>query len=942
MNQLMLFLSLPSIRRLLLSLGALSLVSLLHPLAARDWQAQWIGPAAQPSLDLNGASWIWNNESIRRTKSDIRLFRREVTLPATQKISSAMALFSADNHYRLTINGKVLGGSSDWQNPRAIDVTTALRPGPNSILVHAKNNLDDGPSQAAGLIGKMLIAYEDGSSQTIVTNADWQSITSPNSLLSKPVLVIGAHGIPPWGEVKTNAHATTNLWTCYRKQFSLAQKPTQALARIAVDSKYWLWVNGKLAIYEGSLKRGPTPRDTYFDEVDLAPFLQAGNNTIAVLAWHWGKDGYSHKNSGKNGFLFELDADSRFSLGSDATWKVLPHPAFGRTGEPHPNYRMPDDNVHFDARLDLGAWTAPEFDDSTWKPAVAFGLPPMAPWNRLLPRPIPQWRISDLLPYENAQEFPKISKGQEIIARLPRNITISPYLKIRARAGLTIDMRTDNYKGGSEYNYRSEYITKEGVQEFESFPYLNGHWVIYNIPSGVEILDLRYRESRYDTDFVGAFECNDPSLNSLWLKARNTMNINMRDSIQDPDRERAQWWGDIVILMNQIFYTCDDRAIPLIRKAIDNLIDWQRADGVLYSPVPAGSWHDELPMQMLLSIGEKGFWNYYQQTGDREAIARSYAAISRYLALWNFDENGLAIHRAGGWDWGDWGENIDMPVMENALLYQAFRTAILMARLTGHEADVAGYEAKLQRIEASYHKIFWNGREYRSPGYTGQTDDRGHALAVIFGLAKPAQWPAIHEVFQREFHSSPYMEKFVLEALFQMNQAPTAFARMKSRYAKMVESPLSTLWEGWGIGPEGYGGGSYNHGWAGGPITLLHEYAAGIQPTSPAYETYRVKPQLGPLRSLDCTSHTIKGLVKVNIRRYDESFHLKLHSPEKTTATVIVPLKELAHSAIRVNKQPLWSQGKAIGSVPGVRVIGEADGSVSFEVSPGSWHFESK
>ncbi|TAE91045.1 MAG: hypothetical protein EAZ81_07810 [Verrucomicrobia bacterium] len=359
-------------------------------------------------------------------------------------------------------------------------------------------------------------------------------------------------------------------------------------------------------------------------------------------------------------------------------------------------------------------------------------------------------------------------------------------------------MRTDNYKGGSEYNFRSEYITKEGVQEFESFPYLNGHWVIYRIPSGVEILDLRYRESRYDTDFVGAFECNDPSLNSLWLKARNTM-----------------------ILMNQIFYTCDDRAIPLIRKAIDNLIDWQRADGALYSPVPAGSWHDELPMQMLLSIGEKGFWNYYQQTGDREAIARSYAAISRYLALWNFDENGLAIHRAGGWDWGDWGENIDMPLMENALLYQAFRTAILMARLTGHEADVAGYEAKLQRIEASYQNIFWNGREYRSPGYTGQTDDRGHALAVIFGLAKPDQWPAIHEVLQREFHSSPYMEKFVLEALFQMNQAPTAYARMKSRYAKMVESPLSTLWEGWGIGPEGYGGGSYNHGWAGGDFSCL-------------------------------------------------------------------------------------------------------------------------
>lgn len=908
-------------------------------LSARDsWQGQWIGPAKLPDIDLQEASWIWSNETRRDASPG---FRRDITTSDDARVASVTALFSADNHYRLQVNGRILGGSSDWQHPRAIDLTPVWRSGANTILIHAKNNINDGPSSAAGLIGKILISFADGRAQSIVTDADWRCLSSPTSSTGQPARILGAYGMEPWGEIKTQTN-TTNLWTCYRKQFSLAQKPTQAVARIAVDSKYWLWVNGKLAVFEGSLKRGPTPQDTYFDEVDLTPFLQAGNNTIAVLAWHWGKDGYSHKNSGKNGFLFELDADSHFSLGSDATWKTQIHPAFGRTGEPHPNYRMPDDNVHFDARLDLGAWTAPEFDDSTWKPAVAFGLPPMAPWNRLLPRPIPQWRISDLLPYENANEFPKISKGQEIIARLPRNITISPYLKIRARAGLTIDMRTDNYKGGSEYNFRSEYITKEGVQEFESFPYLNGHWVIYRIPSGVEILDLRYRESRYDTDFVGAFECNDPSLNSLWLKARNTMNINMRDSIQDPDRERAQWWGDIVILMNQIFYTCDDRAIPLIRKAIDNLIDWQRADGALYSPVPAGSWHDELPMQMLLSIGEKGFWNYYQQTGDREAIARSYAAISRYLALWNFDENGLAIHRAGDWDWGDWGENIDMPLMENALLYQAFRTAILMARLTGHEADVAGYEAKLQRIEASYQNIFWNGREYRSPGYTGQTDDRGHALAVIFGLAKPAQWPAIHEVLQREFHSSPYMEKFVLEALFQMNQAPTAYARMKSRYAKMVESPLSTLWEGWGIGPEGYGGGSYNHGWAGGPITLFHEYAAGIQPTSPAYETYRVKPQLGPLRSLDCASHTIKGLVKVSIRRLDNAFHVKLKSPDRTKATVCLPLQQLQHSAVRVNQQTLWSNGKVLTTVPNLTVIGVIDDHLCIEVAPGSWHFESR
>jgi hypothetical protein len=215
-------------------------------------------------------------------------------------------------------------------------------------------------------------------------------------------------------------------------------------------------------------------------------------------------------------------------------------------------------------------------------------------------------------------------------------------------------------------------------------------------------------------------------------------------------------------------------------------------------------------------------------------------------------------------------------------------------------------------------------------------------MAVVFGLANPDQWPAIKEVFAREFHASPYTEKFVLEALFQMDEPEAAITRMKTRYAKMVESPLSTLWEGWGIGAEGFGGGSYNHGWAGGPLTLMHEYAAGIQPTSPAFATYRVKPQLGHLSKINCASHTVKGLVKVDINREPGRFLLTLTSPEKTLATVHFPLKKNGHSTIRVNDQPLWRDGKSDGEIPGITPAGEADGWVTFAVAPGTWTFESR
>ena len=74
-----------------------------------------------------------------------------------------------------------------------------------------------------------------------------------------------------------------NKWIAFRKDFSLKSVPKSALARIAVDSKYWLWINGELVVFEGQLKRGPNPSDSYFDEVDIAPYLKKGENKLALL-----------------------------------------------------------------------------------------------------------------------------------------------------------------------------------------------------------------------------------------------------------------------------------------------------------------------------------------------------------------------------------------------------------------------------------------------------------------------------------------------------------------------------------------------------------------------------------------------------------------------------------------------------------------------------------
>ena len=66
-----------------------------------------------------------------------------------------------------------------------------------------------------------------------------------------------------------SADGPQNTWMCFRKTVTLASAPSSAYARIAADSKYWLWINGRLAIFEGQLKRNPNPNDTYYDSVSL-------------------------------------------------------------------------------------------------------------------------------------------------------------------------------------------------------------------------------------------------------------------------------------------------------------------------------------------------------------------------------------------------------------------------------------------------------------------------------------------------------------------------------------------------------------------------------------------------------------------------------------------------------------------------------------------------
>lgn len=703
-------------------------------------------------------------------------------------------------------------------------------------------------------------------------------------------------------------NVTMHNWLCLRKKVVLEKVPASSIARIAVDSRYWLWINGKKVIEDGQIKRGPNETDSYFEYVDITPYLQEGENTFAVLGFYFGNDSkyFSYHSSGQGAFVMEADLGGVL-LKTDESWKVKKHPAFLNRQElkgEGPTTRIPEEHNYYDARLEAGLenWQAPDFDDSAWENAIVYGNVGDEPWGGLWERSIPQMKYWEQCAYQNSEAFAPYKDGTKetvsIGMRLPYNMQFQPWLKVDAPAGLEIQILSDGNEAVNTY-----YVTKEGVQEFEGWHWMSAQTVTYVIPEGVKVLDLQYRQSGYNTEFAGKFTCNDEDLNILWKKSLYTLYITMRDTYMDcPDRERAQWWGDCTNESHMTFYALDPDAYLLYRKGVDTVVGWQRKDvypayqtNILQTVVPITNHYFELPFQQL--AGVYGFWTYYLYTGEKDLLEQVYQPSMDYLKMWVLGQDGLLAHRLGSWDWPDWGEKFDVPVMENAWYVMALTAVKKMAEVLGITKDLPLINKRLAAISTAFKSKYWTEKGYHAPqesydenGYSYKfsrpenPDDRANALAVLSGIADESQYATILQVLKNQFNSSPYMEKYVLDAMFVMGREQEALDRMRLRYKPMIDHESTTLWEhfipGWG---------TKNHAWTGGPLINLSGHVAGVWPETPGYETYHVIPQLGDIREISVLVPSVKGNIKVEICRKDDEIRLVLDSPAGTVARVGVP-----------------------------------------------------
>ena len=770
-----------------------------------------------------------------------------------------------------------------------------------------------------------------------------------------------------------------NSWTAFRKTFTAPASIAGAAAHIAVDSKYWLWVNGVLVVYEGGLKRGPDRTGTWYDEVDVGAYLQSGaSNTVAVLVWHFGRNGYSHSDSGKGGLLFDLvmtnDAGVKTRVSTDRTWRMKALSAYSSRASAQPNNRLPERSVKYDARNALSStgqncWTLPGFNDSAWAAAVDKGAPGVAPWNGLVKRPIPQWRVSPVKDFENgvrrctnvsgcrinnnsvAQSLPYTNgtSGDVTLIGVPhRNVMMHPVLTLGSGTAAGTSLGFEGENRSREQAVSGEYVAKAGAQTYEHLPWMHGEHMALQVPAGVTVDSFQYRQTGYDVDLRGSFTSDEANiLEALWKYAEATLHVNMRDTFMDtPGRERAQWWGDVVVQSGQLYHSYGTNGHLLMRKGIRDLVNWRKpagwggaAGGELYSPVPAGIkascgndfneagggvWCAELPLQMLASVGHYGFWRYYVNTADRPTIDHVYAPVRDYLSKWEWytETTGddakykdLVKHRRGPlpsiWDWVDWHrsgntpeDDPDVKILDQAFYYLALRSALAMAELKDVRADAADFRGKMKRIRDAFHKPFW-----RSEGYYrdhAHLDDRANGLAVVAGLVDRFRYPQVAEVLKPSgkhytINASPYTDTYMLEALAQMGFPTQGRKRVRATWGPYVGKDASLEYAWRTTLPEVFlwrgilsAASTFNHAWSGAMQTLATQYFAGLSPDEPAWEAYHVLPEEASLTDVTAVVPTGYGDVRAVV-----SSGVTVIPPRP-----FVPMRRIPYYALTVTAPP--------------------------------------
>ena len=761
----------------------------------------------------------------------------------------------------------------------------------------------------------------------------------------------------------------------YRKEFTAAKAVKRAVVYASALGIYDLYCNGQ-RVGDAFFQPGWSDylQRAYYRSHDVTALVRTGGDNAlgAVVAegWYSGYVGYGllvGYGPNKVGRYFygktpalraQLEIDytdgTHETVATDATWRVTDR---GPTREA--DLIMGET---YDARAELGNWSAPGFDAKAWSPAISAAANPrtkavysdaagdrdmdlsfVAP-PKMQAYSAPAIRVTQELPAKSVTE----PKPGAYVFDLGQNFAGIVRLKVKGAAGTQLRLRFGEmlHKDGSimTENLRkaraTDFYTLRGDPAGETWsPRFTYHGFQY-----VEVTGLTAKPSpdlitglvlHNDTPLAGSFECSDPVLTQFGRNAQWTQRANFVEIPTDcPQRdERLGWMGDAQAYVRTASFNADVAAF--FTKWIDDVEESQRSFGAYpdYAPYPMA--HGGAGKTFGSGWTDAGIicpWTIWKTYGDTRMLERHWKSMTRFMEWRHASTTPDGLGTSLGNPWGDWlNVNETTPVEFIDTCYHVLDCTLMaeMAEAIGRPLEAATYRKRRAKSQAAFTKA------YRTPDGALTVDTQSaYVLALSVGLIPEKDLATATATLVAKIAKNDHRmatgflgTKSLLPALTGSGQHDLAVRLFQSRkfpsWGYEVEQGATTVWERWDSftkehGFNGSGGdqnasmNSFSHYSFGAVMQWAYQTLAGIDTDGAGFQRILIKPMpptpgsnpdAKPIDWVKAEYRSARGKIVSAWKRDGDRFELNVTLPANTTATVFVPAKSA--DAVREGGQPL-------------------------------------
>jgi alpha-L-rhamnosidase len=412
-------------------------------------------------------------------------------------------------------------------------------------------------------------------------------------------------------------------------------------------------------------------------------------------------------------------------------------------------------------------------------------------------------------------------------------------------------------------------------------------------------------------DNAASFTSSDTILNQVWEMCKYSMKATSFAGIfVDGDRERIPYEADAYI--NQLGYYTTDREYTIARASHEYLLHH-------------ATWPTEWILQSVLMA-----YNDFLYTGDSRSARHYYNDLKAKLLMKLEMPNGLISTRTGKQDsvlmkeihfnGGNLRDIVDWPhtgilglaanqggetdgfgfkdynAVVNAYYYKALRDMQHIAGVLGKQDDLTLLKKKADGVRDNYRKHFWDKKRkvFMDGIDTVHASLHTNMFALAFGLVEDKYKKDVAAfIHSRGMACSVYGSQFLMDAVYDGDDEAYGLELLRSTadrsWYNMIREGSTISMEAWGnkYKPNQ----DWNHAWGAVPANIIPRKLMGIEPLSPGWDTYRIKPQPGDLRYAAITVPTIKGSIGARYEQKDDGLLMQLQLPANAEAQVVLPAR---------------------------------------------------